>query len=262
MRETPVDVIGPLELELGERVRPWLDQAVVPIDAAAIARAAAAGRRPTRATTRRPGVPGRVLGGASLVAVALTALFLAVLRSPSLLPIGAVATPSVSPEASLPSQPVEFWGYLRSDGCAGASPVAGSDGVITTRGDTCRVTALQMTDPRLEGAVRLAVDRDAQPDGHVLLREAYRIENEGGSWQQGQDRALERPDGTVSTRTIVFVGEGGYAGWAAVTQATTAGPTVILHGFLVDRALPPSDGTGDPTPSGHPSARPDTGSGG
>jgi hypothetical protein len=262
MRETPVEVIDPLELELGERVRPWLDQAVVPIDAAAIARAAAAGRRPKRATTHRSGGLGRVLGGAGLVTVALTALFLVVLRSPSLLPTGAVATPSAKPEASLPSQPVEFWGYLRSDGCAGASPVAGSDGVIITLGEACRVTALQMTDPRLDGTVRLVVDRDARPDGHVLLREAYRIENAGGSWQQAQDQALERPDGTVSIRTIVFVGEGGYDGWAAVTQATTAGPTVILHGFLVDRALPPSDVAGDPPPSGHPSAHPDAGSGG
>ena len=140
--------------------------------------------------------------------------------------------------------PVEFtarwsWGPdVRTD------TIEGEAGVVMTRGGAWRpgvITAA--TDPRLEGAVTIAANSNQYLSGPEVWNYAFRIENDGGAWQQLPTINLDTGLDDLSTTTGIFIGEGGYEGYVAVFDNLSQGQTWTLHGYIIEGELPP-----DPEP--------------
>jgi hypothetical protein len=84
------------------------------------------------------------------------------------------------------------------------------------------------------------VNSDEYPDGPRLIRWAWRIENDGGAWQQEPALRVRYPDGTFSTDTIILVGEGRYEGLTAVADVPLSVDAWSLDGYVIDGPLPTS----------------------
>ena len=187
MRNAPFDAIDPMEARLAGRVHDWLDQAVVPIDAAAIARSASAPRArrgPLSGTS--PFFARRLLAGIAVLALGMSALLLVPGQAPSTAP-GAMPSPSVEPsmrpEPFRIATPVEFTGSFQLSDCGGRSmDVVGGESYA--RGAVCPISILEASDPRLIGGGEVRVDRDPHAGGYALSMVAHRIENDGGAWQE------------------------------------------------------------------------------
>jgi hypothetical protein len=118
------------------------------------------------------------------------------------------------------------------------------DGVTMYRGGAWRpgvITAA--SDPRLEGTLSVAANNDEYTDGPTIFSYAFRIENEGGAWQQLPTINLDTGEGDDNTTTGVMFGEGGYDGLVAVFDNHVEGPGWTLHGYIIEGGLPP-----DPEP--------------
>ena len=102
----------------------------------------------------------------------------------------------------------------------------------------------EMSEPRFDGDITLAVRSDFLDDyGRNLWRGAFRIETEEGAWQEPPHLTLEYRDGTASTHTSAFVGEGAYEGLTALVEMTYRPQgNFALRGVIVEDELPP-----DPT---------------
>ena len=148
----------------------------------------------------------------------------------------AAAVTAQSPSSSIPPT-VPFTGRIHFGECTGGSTVV-VDGVTQTRGDLCQTPVLEMSDPRLDGDVTVRSDFDVYPDGLTVLRWAFRIENEGGAWQQQPVLTMNFPDGTYSTVTISLIGEGGYEGLTAVAEVPVSNDTWSLDGLIFPGDLP------------------------
>jgi hypothetical protein len=250
MRDTPFGDMDPVEARLAKRVHDWLDQAVVPIDASAIARAAVAPRRRRFLMPRTHGFAARVAVGAAVLAFGLGGLLLIPGRAPSTGP-GAMPSPSpsVTSEPSGIATPVEFSVRFQLSDCGGqAMDVVG--GEAYARGAVCPLSVLEASDPRLAGDGVIRVDRDPYAGGFALSMVAHRIENDGGAWQEIPELAIEHPGGPTSTRTITLRGEGGYAGWTVVAELSPGERAWDLHGYII-AGEPPT-----PNPPTAPSAAP------
>jgi hypothetical protein len=142
-----------------------------------------------------------------------------------------------SEEAPAPI-PVEFNGRVAFGDCKTES-TAVVDGITEARGVDCHVPVLEISDPRLDGEVTIRVNNDAHPGGLTLYMWGYRIENEGGAWQQLPNLAFDYPDGGASTKTVILDGEGGYEGLTAVAEVALEGSIWDLHGFIIEGEVPP-----------------------
>lgn len=163
-------------------------------------------------------------------------------RSPIvLLALAMVAgpAPAVTAQSPSPSTPstVPFAGRIAFGDCTGGSTVI-VDGLIQTRGEVCDVPVLEMSDPRLDGEVTVHDDNDVYPDGLALFRWAFRIENDGGIWQQQPVLTVKFPDGTYSTATITLIGEGGYDGLTAVAEVAVSDDIWSLDGQVFEGEVP------------------------
>ena len=80
-----------------------------------------------------------------------------------------------------------------------------------------------MSDPRFDGEWLLVktesfVPTDSVPDPE-LFSVSFRIENEDGAWEEQPGMVIEYADGSGSTRTGVFIGEGDRHGRKPLYQA-------------------------------------------
>lgn len=140
--------------------------------------------------------------------------------------------------------PVEFtakwsWGPdVRTD------TMEAGEGVLMTRGGAWRPGILtSASDPRLEGAVTIAANSNQYLGGPEVWNYAFRIENDGGAWQQSPTINLDTGLDDLNTTTGILVGEGGYEGLIAVFDNLSQGQTWTLHGYIIEGELPP-----DPEP--------------
>ena len=118
------------------------------------------------------------------------------------------------------------------------------EGVVMTRGGAWRPGVMtSATDPRLEGAVTIAANSNQYPAGPEVWNYAFRIENDGGAWQQLPTITIDTGPEDLNTTTGVLVGEGGYDGLIAVFDNLEQGQSWTLHGYIIDGELPP-----DPEP--------------
>ncbi len=115
-----------------------------------------------------------------------------------------------------------------------------SDGRTRTVGETWQFRVTEASDPRLEGTMTTTLSRDAwsgQGAPEVTIA-AYRLENEGGSWQEVPSFDLgfeDDEDGPAIPR--VFEGEGGYAGLLLLVQEIWTGNGFEIVGHIVEADL-------------------------
>jgi hypothetical protein len=138
--------------------------------------------------------------------------------------------------------PVEFTGRLLHGQLTQDGSSETVSGVIEERGAVFSPVVLDMSDSRLAGTVTVAPDANIYggEDGVAIMNKTFRIENEGGAWQEVPGLVLTFPDGSTSNWTSAFTGEGEYAGLVAIADVVhdPIGGTWDLHGFIVDGDLP------------------------
>lgn len=128
MADAPFDVIDPIEPRLADRVRSWADRAVEPIDAAAIAQAAAAtvpAHRQRR--TRLMSTATRLIVVTAIVSLGTGVLLLST-GGPSPVPVASPSPTPATPFAGWVTEEVEP-GVVRvlSDGIRDVSPAGDQD---------------------------------------------------------------------------------------------------------------------------------------
>ena len=108
----------------------------------------------------------------------------------------------------------------------------------------CCTVVEPASDPRFEGDVSVAFGDGMYPFPDFFLRvasRAFRVDNDQGAWQGVPHVVTFHPDGTQSSATQVFIGEGDYAGsFAIVDMASTpgVGGGVELHGYIIEGEPP------------------------
>jgi len=141
-------------------------------------------------------------------------------------------------------EPVEFTAKWSWGSSVRTDTMESEEGVVMTRGGAWRPGVITgATDPRLEGAVTIAANSNRYHGGPEVWTYAFRIENDGGAWQQSPTIDLATGPEDLNTTTGVLVGEGGYDGLVAVFDNLEQGQTWTLHGYIIDGELPP-----DPEP--------------
>jgi hypothetical protein len=114
--------------------------------------------------------------------------------------------------ATVPVEPVTFTASLRPGNDVGSTTYTEVDGRTERRG-TVWAPTLTVSDPRLEGDVRLASPEDQYPGGFTIRTNTWRIENDEGAWQ-----------GTMvdvgGGGTLVLAGEGAYEGLYVALDVT------------------------------------------
>ena len=140
--------------------------------------------------------------------------------------------------------PVEFTAKWSWGSSVRADTMEWDEGVVMTRGGAWRPGVMtSASDPRLEGAVTIAANSNQYPGGPEVWNYAFRIENDGGAWQQSPTITIDTGPDDLDTTTGVLVGEGGYDGLIAVFDNLEQGQTWTLHGYIIEGELPP-----DPEP--------------
>ena len=108
----------------------------------------------------------------------------------------------------------------------------------------CCVVVEPASDPRFVGVMSASVDLATYPFPDFSLRmssRALNVVNDEGAWRGVPSVVVFHPDGTESTTTQTFIGEGDYAGsFAVVDIATTPGEGggVELHGYIIEGEPP------------------------
>ena len=121
-----------------------------------------------------------------------------------------------------------------------------TDGTVQQIGEAWQFRNLEASDPRLEGTLTLTDTLVTYPGGATVSVGAFRIENDGGAWQEfptyWRDWDGQRQPGATWQRA--FVGEDGYEGFIAVLVDTwrpdggVPGTDIQLEGFIVEGELP------------------------
>ena len=137
-----------------------------------------------------------------------------------------VGSASVAAQSGAPTPIVSFAGMTYPAPCEDATPAFEVvDGVQQMRGMDCH-GGTTATDPRFKGTYLTAVNSDRHPEGAdgsqlTVTTVVRRIENAGGAWQGSavtvsDTVAASGTDDPLTPETVVFTGEGGYAGLTAV----------------------------------------------
>ena len=128
----------------------------------------------------------------------------------------------------------------------------GSDGFSITRGMVLAEEAIETSDPRVSGSlsrvlnfdVHTLAEKEKGPEFLEHFAEAWRLENEGGSWTglgTGfiHAGAVDEPTDLV---TVLLTGEGGYEGLTAyVFVDATQDPIAVEGGVFTGEAVPAPD---------------------
>ena len=123
------------------------------------------------------------------------------------------------------------------------------NGVVTNREQIWEITNAETTDDRFGGQVTNTwnwdqyVERDGASIGvgHSIWVGGWRIENDGGGWQERPQITFSFPDGTYPVVTTTFDGVGGYEGLTAIVEVTedVGASGFYLRGVITDGPLPP-----------------------
>ena len=109
------------------------------------------------------------------------------------------------------------------------------------RGGCCTVVE-PASDPRFDGTVSSSWDEATYMFPDYSLRVASRalhVENDDGAWRGVPSVVTFHPDGTQSSTTQTFIGEGEYEGsYAVVDITTTPGIRAELRGFIFEGEPP------------------------
>ena len=111
----------------------------------------------------------------------------------------------------------------------------------------CCVVVEPASDPRFAGTMSASVSHAYHPFPDFLLDVASRalhVVNDEGAWRGVPSVVVFHPDGTESTTTQTFIGEGAYAGSYAVADIKStpgAGGGVELHGYIIEGEPPAID---------------------
>ena len=112
-------------------------------------------------------------------------------------------------------------------------------------GEAWQFRVIETSDPRVDGTMTITLTIETYPGGELTVHaEAYRIENEGGAWQEvpifhvSFPWHVEEDDGIGVVTSHTFVGEEGYEGWTIVAEQTWTGNGFELHGFIFEGELP------------------------
>jgi len=130
---------------------------------------------------------------------------------------------------------------------AGGSVTTGPDGLTQMLGEVYAGETIETSDPRVSGSLSRVVNRAEARPGLWPAAEAWRLENEGGSWT-GQGTSLVhsvegiKPSSWV---TMVLSGEGVYEGLTAV---------VLVDRIQVPHAVEGAVIAGEPVPVPEPPA--------
>ena len=131
-------------------------------------------------------------------------------------------------------------GVAAQDAAAPQAPVALSAKWGFTNAGCCEIVETA-SDPRFDGDVRASVSIDESGGGLAVWSRAFTVTNDEGVWRGQPHTIVFAPDGTASTVTQVFIGEGAYDGSYAVLESATtpgAGGGVVLRGFIVEGEPP------------------------
>ena len=166
----------------------------------------------------------------------------------SILTIGLLAGSAVGvaaqDEEATAEGPVEFTAKWAWGSNVRADTWEAGDGSVMTRGGAWRPGVItSASDARLEGTVTIAANSNQYSGGPEVWNYAFRIENDGGAWQQSPTIDLSTGPEDLNTTTGVLVGEGGYDGLIAVFDNLEQGASWTLHGYIIEGELPP-----DPEP--------------
>jgi len=133
----------------------------------------------------------------------------------------------VSAQSPSPVAPVWFTGKIFPVPCDDVTPTFEiTDDVVRTRGMDCHGT-MQATDPRFAGSYLTFDNSDRYASsgdvpGFTVWTSVRRIENDGGAWQgsassgAARDPSVPGWEGDIANESVVFTGEGGYAGLTAI----------------------------------------------
>jgi hypothetical protein len=172
--------------------------------------------------------------------IRITAISAAIIGLLAVIPFGAVAQDVQEPEQATA---VEFtatfpWGPELDSGTEMMRP----DGITELVGWAHQSTTTDATDPRFDGEMIYTCNSHEYPIAQGTVWDyIFRIENDGGAWQNRPVYELTLPDGSFSTFTAAFDGEEGYKGQTAIVEITeVAGRGYTLHGLIVDGDLPPT----------------------
>ena len=134
-------------------------------------------------------------------------------------PVGVAAQDEAPPNSEFTAE----WGFTSSGCCSIVEPA---------------------TDPRFLGEVDASWDEATYPFPDSTLRVASRalnVVNDEGGWRGVPTLVIFHPDGTASTVTQTFIGEGDYSGSFAVADITITpgvGGSVELHGYIIEGEPP------------------------
>ena len=135
-----------------------------------------------------------------------------------------------------PVAPAPFTGTLSYGDCTGAEQTETRPGVLSRRGEaSCRPGVLEaFSDARLDGDATIWWNDDTYADGVRVEHGGFTITNDEGSWEQIPDINVVFPDGTGTTRTSVFVGQGAYEGLTAIAEIALADAVWTFEGVILD----------------------------
>ncbi len=133
--------------------------------------------------------------------------------------VGVAAQDEAAPNSEFTAE----WGFTSSGCCSIVEPAS---------------------DPRFLGDVDASWAEATYPFPDNTLRVASRalnVVNDEGGWRGVPTLVIFHPDGTASTVTQTFIGEGDYAGSFAVADITITpgvGGSVELHGYIIEGEPP------------------------
>lgn len=150
----------------------------------------------------------------------------------------ALATSSAAGAVDLGPPPDSEWGEFNGH----ISHWAGAGRDEDSGATLYRYKINEISEPRFDGDISLAVRSEFLDDyGRTLWLGAFRIETEEGAWQEPPHLTLEYRDGSASTHTSAFVGEGAYEGLTALVEMTYL-PVgdFALRGVITEDTVPPT----------------------
>ena len=191
---------------------------------------------PTRRLSFRPRAIVPALGGVAAAVLLVVVAGSLLSSSPDGIEPGVNVGSSITAgDLAVPPDPEwgEFSGHISYWADAGRDEESGAI--------RYRYKVNEMSDPRFDADFILAVNSEFLDDyGQTLWHGAFRIETEDGAWQEPPHLTLQYRDGTATTHTSAFVGEGAYEGLTALVEVTyQPHGDFALRGVITEDTTPP-----------------------